>query len=504
MEIAQSNYVGWGVLLVLGVPFCIIVLNELVDRLRAGQSEYGAALRFARDLVLPCLVLVMVLRLVFAVDVHSVPANLVSTLFWVLLIAFIFRATRAVLGNGHYQDTDWRAKTPQLFLRLPPYALIGFIAYHIVQNIWALPVREMATTLGIGSIVIAFALQATLSNLVSGVLLVANSPFKTGDWIKFGDVEGKIIDVNWRYTHIEDWNGDLVVIPNGAISDEAITNHSRPTSNTLVDETLYFSFDVPPNEIKRMLNTTMSKTPGILADPAPAVSLTKLENPVAQYLIEFWIDDYETKPEVLQDCLTRIWYAAQRDDIKIPMQAQKIFAQTASAKTSDRADTLPELEDAFRSLPIFEHMSQKSMDMICETAQIKHYAATERILDPGEQEQGVLIVMDGSVRIHTPGDDDGLDASDSYGIGGLFGETGLFGRAVSPVSAVAEVDCKLLLLPHATFNQVLNQDAKLNDQLNNLINSRTVPKQQKRRPAPRAASGSEAAPPLHSEVTNGD
>lgn len=507
MELNASSYAGWGVALVLGLPFCIIVLNELIDRIKPGRSEYGAVLRFARDLVLPFLVLVMVLRLIFGVETTNILANLVSTIFWGLLIVFIFRVTRVVLGNGQYEEGDWRAKVPQLFLRLPPYTLIGLVAYHVVQTLWALPVRELVTTLGIGSIVIAFALQATLSNMVSGVLLVANSPFKTGDWINFGDVEGKIIDVTWRYTHIENWNGDLVVIPNGAIADEAIINHSRPTPNTLVEETLVFSYSVPPNEIKRMLEETMTKTPGILADPAPAVSLVKLENPFASYLIEFWINDYETKPDVLQDCLTRVWYAARRYGIEVPMNAQEIHPQRARPKAQSTEAAQIQMTKMLRDLPIFEQISDPLMDLIVQSGQQRKYAATERILDVGETEPGVFLVLEGSVEIEKPPEDAGPSLTDTCHVGSLFGVTGLFARPISPINALAEVDCELLLLPHAVFNQILSKDAKLNDQLNDLINQHSFSRKNVRMSNLDPIFGnpkSAAKPERLKEVTNGE
>jgi len=217
---------------VLGVPFCIISLNELAARLRRRDSVYVPALEFTRDVVLPFMVLVIVLRLVFAVSQDNIPTKIISTLFWVIAVIAVFRFSRAFLGTGDFAPTDWRSKVPALFLRLPTYTAAGLIAFHIIQNLWALPVSEMATTLGIGSVAIALALQDTLSNLVSGLLLVANSPFKTGEWIKVGDVEGKVLTVNSRYTHIETWNGDLVVIPNGSISGDSIENFSRPSRNT--------------------------------------------------------------------------------------------------------------------------------------------------------------------------------------------------------------------------------------------------------------------------------
>ncbi len=480
MDSIGNSYLSWSVLLVLGVPICIIVLNELIARLPLRLGDYVSVLRFVRDLVLPLLVLLMVLRLVFSIDAESIATNLISTLFWTLLIVTVFRLSLIFLGNGEYEPGDYRSKIPPLFLRLPPYALIGVIAFHVIQNVWALPIQEMATTLGIGSIAIAFALQTTLSNLVSGVLLVANSPFKNGDWITVGDVEGQIVDVSWRYTHIKNWNGDLVIIPNGAISDEYIENHSRPSPNTVVAQNLSFDFTTPPNVVKRMLYDTIGKTPGILQEPGPTVSVAELDNPSITYCIEFWINDYEAKPDILEDCLTRIWYAAQREGIAVPVPSQEVYAQRGAAQTRALPDTTQLREERLRSLPGFAHLPADKVAAIVENSAIKHYAATERITDAGAWETGLSIVTQGAVRLEIDGTDGVPVLLDQVDAGELFGETGLFGRPVSPVSVIADDDCELLLVTHSSFNKVLETDATLTDEVNSLINRRSRPSQQQK------------------------
>lgn len=474
MDVIASSYAGWSVLLVLGVPFCIIVLNELGDRLRRRSSVYVSTLEFSRDIVLPALVLLVVLRLVFAVDEQNLPTKIVSTFFWMVLIVAIFRLSQAIFGDGDYAPTDWRSKIPALFLRLPTYTIIGIIIYHVVQNLWALPIREMATTLGIGSIVIAFALQDTLSNLVSGLLLVANSPFKPGDWIKVGDIEGKILTVSWRYTDIETWNGDLMVIPNGSISSESIENFSRPTTQTTLAGSVEIDFNTPPNEVKRVMLRTMGKTPGILADPEPFVALSKLQNPAIIYEFEFWIDDYENKFEIMEDFLTRLWYAARRNNISIPIPGQDYYTHQGNPFKVDTRSNPAEIGAVLDRLQTFAQLPDDLRRMICEDGLIKHFAATERILDIGEAEEGIFIIARGAVTLEFIGTDGVLQVLEHLKPGAIFGETGLFHRAISAINATSNSDTDILVVPHATFNQILNADAKLSAEIGALVNRRSL------------------------------
>jgi small-conductance mechanosensitive channel/CRP-like cAMP-binding protein len=472
MDEALVSSVSWGVGLVLVVPFVIIVMNELLERQQNAQSGFAALLRFARDLVLPLFVLVLVLRVVFGVSSESAIANIASTVLWMLLIVFVYRMSVLLVGDGEYAANDWRRHAPQLFLRLVPYSIIGIIIYHVSQNLWALPVREMATTLGIGSVVIAFALQATLSNLVSGLLMIANSPFKTGDWVRVDDIEGQIAGVNWRYTEIVDWQGNLVVFPNGAMADGSIYNFSRPTTETLMAQTLKFSMDTPPNDVKALLMQTLAKTPRIEKDPGPLVYIAELSNPMITYGVEYWITDFGSKDSIKGDFLTRVWYAARRSNIKMPLPMQEFVAHRSAPKDATIQSRAQERRTLLAELPGFSTLSEVGMDVLVEDASVLHFAATERILDIGDAEPGVFIIGDGEVHLEMVDRHDTKMTLDTIGPGGIFGENGLFGRAVSPTNVIAQTDCQILLVSHRDFNDVLNRERALNEEINAMINKR--------------------------------
>ena len=472
MDETLVSSVGWGVGLVLVVPFVIIVMNELLERQQNTQSGFASLLQYARDLVLPLFVLVLVLRVVFGVSSENAIANLASTVFWLLLIVFVYRLSVLLVGDGEYEANDWRRHSPQLFLRLIPYSIIGFIVYHISQNLWALPVREMATTLGIGSVVIAFALQATLSNLVSGLLMIANSPFKTGDWVRVGDIEGQIAGVNWRYTEIVDWQGNLVVFPNGAMADGSIYNFSRPNTETLIAHTLQFGMETPPNDIKALLMTTLAKTPNIAKEPEPLIYISELSNPLITYGVEYWITDFASKDSIKGDFLTRVWYAARRSQIRIPLPMQEFIARRPAPKDASIQSRVQERRSVLSGLPGFGSLSEGGMDLLVEDASILHFAATERILDIGDAEPGVFIIGDGEVHLEVIDGTEKRATLDVIGPGGIFGENGLFGRAISPADVIAQSDCQIMLVSHRDFNDVLNRERDLNEEINAMINKR--------------------------------
>jgi len=464
---------GWGALLIIAVPFMIILVNEVLERHGAERPRMASLLRIARDLVLPFLVLLLVLRLIFKVDDSNTLANIASTVFWVLLAFLIYRGSMMLIGRDEYDSDDWRANSPQLFLRLVPITIIGFILYHISQNLWALPVRELLTTLGIGSIVIAFALQATLSNLVSGLLMLAKSPFKTGDWVRFDDIEGQIVGVNWRYTEMVDVLGNLVVFPNGAIADGSIYNFSRPSNVTQLSHEFKFAFDTPPNVVKALIETTLFKTPKVLTKPKPDVFLLEIENPLSTYEVEFWIDDFEVWEEIKSDFLTRLWYAAQREKIEFPLPGQQVKAQWHAVEDSERTAQSDQIRMLFAQMPGFSSLSNDTRQRLVACSKSLKFAKAERILDTGEPEGGIHLLAEGEVTLEVQDASGQAVLLSKIKSGGFFGENGLFGRPISQANATALSDCEIILITHSDFNDILDHEPILSDSINAVINQRS-------------------------------
>lgn len=474
MNVLETGYFYWALGLVILVPATIVLLNEGIDRARRTTNPYTDLLLMMRDILLPLLVTVILLRYVFTVNPQNLPTKFISTVFWGVLMIAVFRLTRKVIGNGSYSTEDWRNMVPHMFLRLPPYTIMGLIVFHVVQNLWSLPIREMATTLGIGSIVIAFALQDTLSNLVSGILLVANSPFKPGDWVHVGDVEGKITAVNWRYTNIETWTGDLVVIPNGAIAGESIENHNRPSRTTAITESFGLSYEHPPNTVKAMFDEVFSNTPGILKDPTPSVAVSKFTNSTTmEYTAEFWIGDYGDKSDIHAEFMSRVWYAIQRHRIKLPDTVYKMHTYSGQLLASSQQVAIQNSQRTrLDRVPHFSLLPQKTREHLATSAKVMHYAKDEIIINQHEVESGACVILSGVVSLSRFSEESTLIRLHTLHAGEFFGETGLFGKGISPVTAISEANSEILCIPYDEINDVINHNPVFANDINMIIEQR--------------------------------
>ena len=97
----------------------------------------------------------------------------------------------------------------------------------IFSVIWGANVGGLFTALGISSIVLGLALQNSVGQIISGLLMLFEQPFQLGDWLDTPAARGRVVELNWRAVHIDTGSG-LEITPNSVLAGASFTNLSRP------------------------------------------------------------------------------------------------------------------------------------------------------------------------------------------------------------------------------------------------------------------------------------
>ena len=145
------------------------------------------------------------------------------------------------------------------------------ILTYILGQVWHVDLTKIVGVLGIGSVAIAISLQDTLSNLVSGFLLIVESPFKVGDWISVGELEGEVLEINWRAVRIKTSDRDIIIIPNGNLGQENICNYTLFDPLHPVRLRMPFSYQDRLDLIGQTLRQVAQTVDGIVSQPEPEV-----------------------------------------------------------------------------------------------------------------------------------------------------------------------------------------------------------------------------------------
>lgn len=149
------------------------------------------------------------------------------------------------------------------------------LAFVIIAAIARLGVQttSLVAIFGAATLAVGMALQGTLGNFSSGVMLLIFRPFKVGDSVIAGGINGKVHDIGIFATTIIPSDGRKVIVPNGKLSNDTITNFS-----VMPVRRIELSINVPGNTdinaVRDLLRAVIDSESDLLKDPAPAIVMT--------------------------------------------------------------------------------------------------------------------------------------------------------------------------------------------------------------------------------------
>jgi len=188
-------------------------------------------------------------------------------------------------------------------------------------------INALIAALGLTSLAFGLALKDTIENAITGVLLLIQRPFKVGDVIKVSDVTGTVADIAIRTTNIKTFDGLHVVIPNRHVYNEIITNWTYYPQRR-VTMTVGVAYETDLARAYQVLSETVAATPGVLAEPAPLVTVEGFDESSIRMVFRFWIDWQNTNAANLQTQLTQaIMEVARREGINIPVPIRTVLLQ---------------------------------------------------------------------------------------------------------------------------------------------------------------------------------
>ena len=157
--------------------------------------------------------------------------------------------------------------------------LFAILAITIVLEHNHVSLTAIWTTLGVGSVAVALALQETLSNLFAGLYLLADRPVSPGNYIKLDSgQEGYVMHIGWRSTTLRTQSNNIVFVPNSTMAKAVITNYSLPELQVSVSIPVHVSYGSDPSQVERALLEVIREAAqdglaGLLLDPPPSVTL---------------------------------------------------------------------------------------------------------------------------------------------------------------------------------------------------------------------------------------
>ena len=315
--------------------------------------------------------------------------------------------------------------------------------------------------------IVGNATQDTLGNLISGLALNTETPFSIGDWVMIGGHTGRVVEMTWRATRLRTKMSDHVIIPNSAIAREPIVNYSRPTVRHGLKLEIGVSYEVPPNKLRRVILEVLSKVPEILGDPRPRVRLTSYGDFSINYIVRFFVTDFENLDDIMSDVMYLVWYHFKREGIVIPFPIRDVRISRGEEPTDAVGPEEPDGEAhaaILRDIGLFRPLSEDDVRLMAANLQEQIFASGETLVKQGDEGQTFYIVKSGEVRVCVK-----IDGRETVltklTAGDYFGEMCLLTGERRSASVVAESDTRVLVLSHVVLQRVLESNVALAEEL---------------------------------------
>ncbi|WP_166360960.1 mechanosensitive ion channel family protein [Pseudomonas akapageensis] len=338
---------------------------------------------------------------------EDVSNNLLATVLEIFWWLFAARTLTVVLGliliprTGHAGRLLQDVMGAVIFL----IAIVAAAAY-----VMQLPVKGLLATSGAMAIIVGLALQSTLSDVFSGIVLNTTKPYQVDDVISIDGTEGKVVDIDWRSTHLLTGQGSMAVIPNSVAAKAKILNFSRPSNVHGVSISVVVPAKVRPRRVLDALEKTLQGSTALLSQPQSRASVKSSNEEFVEYEASGFIASMDSKTEV-----RNLMFDLAHRHLEA---AGVVWNADASQAPWTRPRAL--LED----VKIFRSLTREEKDALSQSMTSVEYPADQVILKVGEVSDYLLVIGTGVVSANIP-DGTGLIEAGRMGPGEILGVEGI-------------------------------------------------------------------------------
>jgi small-conductance mechanosensitive channel/CRP-like cAMP-binding protein len=397
---------------------------------------------------------------------------------WIRLLSVLLFSFAAVIVSGLlvFDVVLVRREIPRI-LRDLLQGVAYLITAALVLTRSEVDVTKVFTASVLTTAVIGLALQETLGNVMAGLALQLERDFEIGDWISLDErIAGKIREVRWRATTIVSKNGDLMMIPNSAITRATIVNYSRPTTAHRQWISVRVHFRHPPARVREVILEAVKTLPFVRAEPAADCILHEFKDDASVYSVRYWMDDVQRDDSMDSAVRSAIWYALHRAGMEIPFPSRNINVTELNEERARRKDDeeYARRVDALSRVDVFRALDGEKIDRLTRRLRMVIFGPGETILRQGDPGDSLYVVRSGQVAVQV-GVLGAFKEIAALSEGQFFGEMSLMTGAMRSATIVAKTDTECYIVDKESFQEIVLEKPELAGVISEILAQRQVP-----------------------------
>ena len=309
-------------------------------------------------------------------------------------------------------------------------AILSVVAY-----VFNVPVGTLIATSGAVAIVLGLALQSTLADVFSGISLNLSRPYAVGDWLVLGDgIEGKVVETNWRATHLLTGANDLVIVPNSDLAKARLTNLSSPEQSHGVTLKVRFRPTTSPSAMVEIMRSVLMSSNLIHDQSARSVTVRSMSDSAVELELSFKVPDIAAVGNARTEIFDLIYRHAKAAGLALSPDPEHVETAHIAAKADELSfshHTTP--HRLLNAIPLFGTLTDDEKEALASTMTRRTFRKGEVLAEQGTVLKSLMVVRSGVMAVirreqMRETEVARLAPGDFFGEGGLLTGAGEFGR----------------------------------------------------------------------------
>jgi potassium efflux system protein len=199
-----------------------------------------------------------------------------------------------------------------------------------------IPLDRITIIISALSVGIGFGMQTLINNLVSGIIIAFEKPVNVGDVVEVAGKTGRMKSIGVRSSMVTTWDGSDVVIPNGDLLNQHLTNWTLGNSYARFAIIVGVAYGTNLEEAHKFVVDLLQSRDDVLKYPQPLITFTEFGSSSIDLAIKFWVADYSTGVTVKSDLIIAIDKLFKEKNISIPFPQQDVYIKSLPDKAEGK------------------------------------------------------------------------------------------------------------------------------------------------------------------------
>ncbi|MCK9474841.1 MAG: mechanosensitive ion channel family protein [Candidatus Muirbacterium halophilum] len=344
---------------------------------------------------------VLIITLCHYLKIHFINDNNVFKVFvGVQILVYgmiIYRIQDELLSNYFKKSKNIEANRFIRDLVRIVFSVIFMVIF--LKYVFEFNLMGLLTHSAILTAVLGLALQDTIGNIISGIIINVEKPFNIGDWLEIDGRVGQVYEINWRYVKVMTFDNYFVHIPNSKISGNSVVNMSKPVRSVTKYIDIGVSYAIPPLKVKKAINEVLAKNNSVLKNPPPSVRLKHYGDSSIVYLITFTVPEFAVGRNIIDQVYSAIWYQFKKFDIEIPFPIRTVINKDVEKDNSKKNEEYKKAVELIKQVELFDGTSIDNLYLLIEFSHIDTFYKGAVICKEGDIGRTMFFIIEGEVSI---------------------------------------------------------------------------------------------------------